>query len=242
MIVLRYIFWVLYRIWFYILVIVPIIILSPILIISVSREQWYPFFFKIARLWAKFILVGMGFRWSVEHDEELEKQKSYMFIANHTSMIDIMLMLASVNMPFVFVGKKELAKIPIFGFFYKKTCILVDRSSARSRQGVFLRAQRRLQSGVSVCIFPEGKVPEEHIVLDQFMDGAFRLAINHKIPIAPLVFLDNKKRFSYTFFSGGPGILRVKKLRFLSTVGLTVKDTSTLNERARQMVLRTLQD
>ena len=242
MIVLRYIFWILYRIWFYILVIVPIIILSPILIISVSREQWYPFFFKIARLWAKFILVGMGFRWSVEHDEELEKQKSYMFIANHTSMIDIMLMLAAVNMPFVFVGKKELAKIPIFGFFYKKTCILVDRSSARSRQGVFLRAQRRLQSGVSVCIFPEGKVPEEHIVLDQFMDGAFRLAINHEIPIAPLVFLDNKKRFSYTFFSGGPGILRVKKLRFLSTVGLTVKDTSTLNERARQMVLRTLQD
>ena len=239
---LRYIFWILYRIWFYILVIVPIIILSPILIISVSREQWYPFFFKIARLWAKFILVGMGFRWSLEHVEELEKHKSYMFIANHTSMIDIMLMLAAVNMPFVFVGKKELAKIPIFGFFYKKTCILVDRSSARSRQGVFLRAQRRLQSGVSVCIFPEGKVPEEHIVLDQFMDGAFRLAINHEIPIAPLVFLDNKKRFSYTFFSGGPGILRVKKLRFLSTVGLTVKDTSTLNERARQMVLRTLQD
>ncbi len=242
MIALRNIFWILYRIWFYILVIIPIIILSPILIISVSREQWYPFFFKIARLWAKFILVGMGFRWSVEHDEVLEKQKSYMFIANHTSMIDIMLMLTCVNMPFVFVGKKELAKIPIFGFFYKKTCILVDRSSARSRQGVFLRAQRRLQSGVSVCIFPEGKVPEEHIVLDQFMDGAFRLAINHEIPIAPLVFLDNKKRFSYTFFSGGPGILRVKKLRFLSTVGLTVKDTSTLNERARQMVLRTLQD
>ena len=240
MIVLRYIFWILYRIWFYILVIVPIIILSPILIISVSREQWFPFFFKIARLWAKFILVGMGFRWSVEHDEELEKQKSYMFIANHTSMIDIMLMLAAVNMPFVFVGKKELAKIPIFGFFYKKTCILVDRSSARSRQGVFLRAQRRLQSGVSVCIFPEGKVPEEHIVLDQFMDGAFRLAINHEIPIAPLVFLDNKKRFSYTFFSGGPGILRVKKLRFLSTVGLTINDTASLNEKARQMVLEAL--
>ena len=75
MIVLRYIFWVLYRIWFYILVIVPIIILSPILIISVSREQWYPFFFKIARLWSKFILVGMGFRWSLEHVEELEKHK-----------------------------------------------------------------------------------------------------------------------------------------------------------------------
>ena len=120
MIVFRYIFWALYRLWFYILVLVPILILSPVLIISVSREQWYPFFFKLARFWAKFILIGMGLRWKITSEESLEKSKSYMFIANHTSMIDIMLMLAVVNKPFVFVGKKELAKIPIFGFFYKK--------------------------------------------------------------------------------------------------------------------------
>lgn len=238
----RYIFWALYRLWFYILVLVPILILSPVLIISVSREQWYPFFFKLARFWAKFILIGMGLRWKITSEESLEKSKSYMFIANHTSMIDIMLMLAVVNKPFVFVGKKELAKIPIFGFFYKKTCILVDRSSPRSRQAVFLRAQKRLQAGVSVCIFPEGKVPEEHIELDAFKDGAFRLAINHKIPIVPLIFLDNKKRFSYTFFSGGPGVLRVIKRRFISTEGLTIEDTAALNNRSRQLILHTLQN
>ena len=242
MIVLKSIFWVLYRFWFYILVIIPIIVLFPILIISVSREQWYSFFFRLARLWAKAILIGMGFQWKVEKDQLLEKQKSYVFIANHTSMIDIMLMLVAVKKPFVFVGKKELAKIPLFGFFYKKTCILVDRSSVKSRQGVFLRAQRRIQSGVSVCIFPEGKVPEEHIILDEFKDGAFRLAINHQIPIVPLTFLDNKKRFSYTFFSGGPGILHVKKHKFLDTLGLTIKDTSDLNNKARQIIWNTLQD
>ena len=241
MIVFKYIFWVLYRIWFYILVIVPIIILFPILIISVSREQWYPFFFRIARFWAKVILTGMGFHWKIEKEQVLEKQKSYMFIANHTSMIDIMLMLAVVKKPFVFVGKKELARIPLFGFFYKKTCILVDRSSAKSRQGVFLRAQRRLQSGVSICIFPEGGVPEEHIILDEFKDGAFRLAINHKIPIVPLTFLDNKKRFSYTFFSGGPGKMRVKQHKFLETLNLTIDDTKALNNRARQVLLNTIQ-
>ena len=196
MIVFKYIFWILYRIWFYFLVIVPIIILFPILIISVSREQWYPMFFRIARFWAKIILIGMGFRWKIKKEQTLEKGKSYMFIANHTSMVDIMLMLVTVKRPFVFVGKKELAKIPLFGFFYKKTCILVDRSSIKSRQAVFLRAQQRLNQGLSICIFPEGGVPEEHIELDVFKDGAFRLAINHKIPIVPLTFLDNKKRFS----------------------------------------------
>jgi 1-acyl-sn-glycerol-3-phosphate acyltransferase len=236
----KYPFWILYRIWFYILVLIPIIILLPILLVVVSREQWYPLFFKIARIWAKFILIGMGFRWKIEKEQVLEKGNSYMFIANHTSMVDIMLMLVAVKRPFVFVGKKELARIPLFGFFYKKTCILVDRSSVKSRQAVFLRAQKRLESGLSICIFPEGKVPEEHIILDEFKGGAFRLAINHKTPIVPLTFLDNKKRFSYTIFSGGPGLMRVIQHRFLNTHDLTIEDTKDLGNAARQILLNTL--
>jgi len=199
-------------------------------------------FFRIARFWAKIILIGMGFRWNIKKEQTLEKGKSYMFIANHTSMVDIMLMLVAIKRPFVFVGKKELAKIPLFGFFYKKTCILVDRSSIKSRQAVFLRAQQRLNQGLSICIFPEGGVPEEHIELDVFKDGAFRLAINHKIPIVPLTFLDNKKRFSYTFFSGGPGKMRVIKHKFLETLDLTIEDTKTLNDTARQVVLKSLRE
>ncbi|TGV03779.1 lysophospholipid acyltransferase family protein [Flavivirga rizhaonensis] len=241
MIVFKYIFWVLYRIWFYILVGLPILILFPILLISISKESWYPFFFKIARVWAKMILIGMGFRYRIDREQIPEKGKSYMFIANHTSMADIMLMLVSVKNPFVFVGKKELAKIPLFGFFYKRTCILVDRSSPKSRQAVFLRAQRRLRSGLSICIFPEGGVPEEHIDLDQFKNGAFRLAINHQIPIVPLTFADNKKRFSYTFFSGSPGKMRAKIHKFLSTENLSIDDTKSLNDTARNIILKQLQ-
>ncbi|SHI69035.1 lysophospholipid acyltransferase family protein [Algibacter luteus] len=241
MILFKYIFWLLFRIWFYILVTLPILVLFPILLISISKESWYPFFFKLARFWAKFILIGMGFVYSIKREQIPEQDKSYMFIANHTSMVDIMLMLVSVKNPFVFVGKAELAKIPLFGFFYKRTCILVDRNSAKSRQAVFLRAQRRLKSGLSICIFPEGGVPEEHIILDEFKDGAFRLAINHQIPIVPITFADNKKRFSYTFFSGGPGKMRVKVHKFLSTEGLTIENTKTLNENARTIILNQLQ-
>lgn len=238
--VFKYIFWVLYRVWFYILVGLPILIMFPILLISILKESWYPYFFKIARVWAKVILIGMGFNYRIERDQKPEKDKSYMFIANHTSMADIMLMLVAVKNPFVFVGKKELAKIPLFGFFYKRTCILVDRSSAKSRQAVFLRAQKRLKTGVSICIFPEGGVPEEHIELDEFKDGAFRLAINHQIPIVPLTFADNKKRFSYTFFSGGPGKMRAKIHEFLSTKGLTINDTRNLNYKARNIIKQQL--
>lgn len=240
--VFKYIFWLLYRIWFYILVALPILIAFPLLLVSILKESWYPFFFKLARIWGKIILFGMGFRWKIEKEQTPEKHKSYMFIANHTSMADIMLMLVTVKNPFVFVGKAELAKIPVFGFFYKRTCILVDRTSEKSRKAVFLRAQRRLQSGLSICIFPEGGVPEEHIVLDDFKDGAFRLAINHQIPIVPITFADNKERFSYTFFSGSPGIMRVKIHEFLSTVGLEIKDTKALNNTAWNIIFNQLQE
>jgi len=182
----------------------------------------------------------MGLPTKIEYLQKPERNKSYMFIGNHTSMLDIMLMLVTVKNPFVFVGKAELAKIPLFGFFYKRTCILVDRSSAKSRQAVFLRAQRRLKQGLSICIFPEGLVPEEHIILDEFKDGAFRLAINHKTPIVPITFADNKKRFSYTFFSGGPGKMRVKIYKFLETENLTVNDTKSLNSKARMIILNQL--
>ncbi|RZV67594.1 MAG: 1-acyl-sn-glycerol-3-phosphate acyltransferase [Flavobacteriaceae bacterium] len=243
MIVLKYIFWTLYRIWFYILVTLPIIVLFPVLVISISREQWYPFFFRLARFWAKFILIGMGFNYKINREQVPEKDKSYMFIANHTSMTDIMLMLITVKNPFVFVGKKELANIPLFGFFYKRTCILVDRSSPESRKAVFIRAQRRLKSGLSICIFPEGGVPEdESVMLDEFKDGAFRLAINHQIPIVPITFPDNKKRLSYTFFSGGPGQMRAFIHPFIDTKGLTIEETKQLNAQARNVIIQQLEE
>jgi 1-acyl-sn-glycerol-3-phosphate acyltransferase len=155
-----------------------------------------------------------------------------MFCPNHTSMIDIMVMLSVTNKPFVFVGKKELARIPIFGFFYKRTCILVDRNNSKSRKAVFDEARRRLSDGLSVCIFPEGLVPsDESIILSEFKNGAFRLAIEHQIPIVPLTFYDCKKRFSYTFFSGKPGKLRVKIHDFINTEGFTLKNINPIKKQ-----------
>jgi 1-acyl-sn-glycerol-3-phosphate acyltransferase len=231
---------VLWRIWFYILMAIPILVMFPFLLISILKERWYPYFFVMARIWAKVILYGMGFYYKVEQEQEPQQDESYMFIANHTSMADIMLMLAITRNPFVFVGKKELVKIPLFGFFYKRTCILVDRSSSKSRMEVFNRAQKRLHQGMSICIFPEGGVPhDESILLDEFKDGAFRLAIEHQIAIIPVTFADNKKRFSYTFLSGSPGLMRVKIHSFIETKGKRVDDKKEIKhtrEQAREII------
>lgn len=240
--IVNYIFWTLWRIWFYVLIMLPILILFPILVILVISDKTYPQFYKVARFWGKIILLGMGFYYKIETEQKLEKGKSYMLVANHTSMTDIMLMLAVVkNNPFVFVGKKELSKIPIFGFFYKRVCILVDRSSSKSRFKVFELAQQRLKQGLSICIFPEGGVPDdESIILDEFKDGAFRLAIDHQIPIVPMSFIDNKKRFPFRFFSGTTGRMRVKIHAFISTEGLTQDDKQMLKQKTRAVILKDL--
>lgn len=239
---MKYLFWIIWRIWFYILVMIPILVMSPVLLILVSSEKTYPQFFRVARAWGKFVLWGMGFYYKIDFEQPLEKGKSYMLIANHTSMTDIMLMLATVkHNPFVFVGKKELSKFPVFGFFYKKVCIMVDRTSSKSRYQVYERAQKRLNQGLSICIFPEGGVPDdESIILDEFKDGAFRLAIEHQIPIIPMSFIDNKKRFPFRFFSGKPGKMRVKVHAPIETKNLKSTDKQEVREMARSIILKDL--
>lgn len=239
---LRLILITLWRIWFYILLALPILVFFPFLVIFSSSTKFYPQFFMIARWWAAIILYGMGFYPKVKREENLQEGKSYMLVANHTSMTDIMLMLVIIKNPFVFVGKKELAKIPLFGYFYKRTCILVDRGSQRSRKEVFERAQKRLKNGASICIFPEGGVPDDHsVALDQFKDGAFRLALDHQIPIVPIVFYDNKKRFPYIFSKGSPGQMRVKIKHFIPTAGKCQEHKKMIRERTREVILNELQ-
>lgn len=241
---LKIIFWIFWRIWFYLMMAIPILVMLPFLVVSILKEKWYPYFFIMARIWAKFILYASGFYYRIEREQQMIPHNSYMLVANHTSMADIMLMLAVSRNPFVFVGKKELVKIPLFGFFYKRTCILVDRKSSKSRMEVFNRAQKRLSQGMSICIFPEGGVPDdESVLLDEFKDGAFRLAIEHQIPIVPITFADNKERFSYTFFSGSPGLMRVKVHHFVETTGKSdedKKDIKAVKEEVRTIIYNQL--
>ena len=238
--VFKNIFRIFWRVWFYAWVFFSILFALPVLIVVISFDSLYPAFFKIATAWGKTILFVMGFKPVVETEEEIIAGKSYLFIANHASLIDVMLMLAVMKNPTVFVGKKEVLKIPLFGYIFKKTSIWVDRSSAESRKRVYVLAQEKLRQGLSIAIFPEGLVPHEDIVLSEFKNGAFRLAIDHQIPIVPMTFYDVKKRFSWKFFSGWPGKLRVKIHKFIQTEGLTMDNMETIKQEAFDTIYKEL--
>lgn len=220
-----------WRVWFYVFFGISLIVMMPVLFLLTIHENQYPTLYKIIRGFSKTLLFVMGFRLKKEILEPLDSTKSYMFCPNHTSMLDPFILISMVKNPIVFVGKVELKKIPVFGFFYKRICILVDRSNQESRKEVYYSAKRRLKNGTSVAIFPEGMVPTEDVVLSPFKNGAFSLAIEHQIPIVPATYFDCKRFFSWTFFKGRPGIIRIKQHKPIFTEGLEKNDLNIIKEQ-----------
>ena len=231
---------IIWRVWFYVFFGVSILIMLPFLLVLTLDEKFYPFLYKIIRVFSKALVFCMGFRLKIEQEEKIDRTKSYMFCPNHTSMMDPFILISMVKNPIVFVGKSELKKIPVFGFFYKRICILVDRSSTKSRKEVYLKAKRRLKNGTSVAIFPEGLVPTEDVILSPFKNGAFSLAIEHQIPIVPATYYDCKRLFSWSFFKGGPGTFRIKQHKFIETKNMNRKDINEIKKQTYDVIYNEL--
>ena len=236
----------LYNVWFYTLAATGIIICLPLFFIFSLKEEWYPAFYWVARnIWAKLILMGMGLIPKIEFSEPLIKGKNYMLTANHKSMIDVMLMLQISKNPIVCVGKKELERLPVFGYFYRRVCIMVDRENSKSRAAVYGHAERRLKQGLSLCIFAEGLVTSPDIKLAPFKNGVFRFSIHYQIPIVPMSFYDCERRypyhFSYNYFVGGPGILRAKVHNHIETKGLSSENMESLKQKVYNFMLKDLE-
>ena len=235
-------FLLIWRFWFYLLMIITVIILSPFLLLFSFKEEQYHLFWKVARILSKILIYGMGFRLNFKFDQDIVANKSYMFCPNHTSLLDPFILIASSKNPIVFVGKQELVKIPVFGFFYKRVVIMVDRTNPDSRKKVYQMAKQRLQNGVSMAIFPEGLVPEEEEVLSPFKKGAFALAIEFEMPIVPQVYYDCKRLFSWDVFKGGIGVLRVHQHQFIETKGLTIDKMNSLKDKIFNIIYNDLLD
>ncbi len=227
--------------------VLTIFILCPGFIFLVVNKKGYKYFYFFGVIWSRAILLFMGFYPIVNQKLDLDRSKTYVFVGNHVSMIDVMLMVSVASKyPMVFVGKKELEKIPIFGYLYRKTCVLVDRSSPESRKAVFNRTRDKLNNGTNICLFPEGTVPSSEIELGEFKQGAFSIAIEHQIPIVICTFLDNKKRFPWSFGNllagskGIPGGLRVITHKPISTKDLSMTNMKDLSNKVKDIMLKDL--
>ena len=201
------------------------------------------------RVLSKFILKKI-ICWKVIGSLPLN-EKYVIAVVPHSSYFDLViavLIRTYSGLKIKFIGKKELDKIPIFGSIYKRTMILVDRSSNDSKKQVFEQTKKKLNAGISLGIFPEGTVPGLEVELAPFKHGAFTMAIEHQVPIVPMTFLDNKKRFPWSFggliggSKGTPGILRVKIHEPIETKGMVKEDRVKLSEDVRKLMLDDLRN
>lgn len=235
--ILRIVLVLLWRAWFVLINIFLVTIWGIGSIPFLFHEKYYPIAYWFHRMWGRSNLFLMGFRYEMEQEETLHKDQPYMIITNHTSIMDIMLIYALMkDHPLVFVGKAELGKIPLFGYVYGKSNILVDRKSKTSRIQAFRQAQKLINAGRSICIFPEGGVPNPSLFLAPFKDGAFFIAIDQQIPILVFTIEGMKRQFPHQLTQGYPGKVRIKRHPVISTKGLTVEDKSTLKKQCYALI------
>ncbi|WP_209388841.1 1-acyl-sn-glycerol-3-phosphate acyltransferase [Chryseobacterium sp. RR2-3-20] len=232
----------LWRAWLIILAFFLTIILGiPVYILS-YRKKNYKYAYKFIRLWCIGMFYGMGMRYELINltHKKVDKNRQYVVISNHTSIMDIMLpCILFPNHPLCYVGKKELEKIPIFGTIYKRICVMVDRSSARSRADVYRRCAEKMEEGNSIVIFPEGGVPDDTtIVLDDFKDGAFTLSSKHNSPIAVFTFIGLKEMFPFDNSKGYPGKVKV----FFNDILEPTESPKDLKTKAFETIKKTLSE
>jgi 1-acyl-sn-glycerol-3-phosphate acyltransferase len=140
----------------------------------------------LQRAASRFMLACRGCRVTV-HDESRARDRSpCVFVANHTSYLDIPLMLAALDQDFAFVTKHDLLDWPIIARITRAGAhIPVDRDRVESRGAVVARIVRSLRAGRSVLIFPEGTFSYDD-GLRPFHAGAFKSAVAADVPVVPV--------------------------------------------------------
>lgn len=208
-------------------IVLGIFLIFPLLLIS---EKNYPFAYRIIRVWAFMVFYGSGFTLKKIDFESWRHSKASIVVSNHTSVIDGLIMFMINKFPIIFIVKAEVGKIPLLGMIAKKICIMVDRSSEKSRKEVFRQVKAKVSQGYSICIFPEGLVPDdESIVLAPFKKGAFGIAIRHQLPLAIFAIRNLKRLFPFDNFRGRPGRVDVEFIEIRETKDLKVEDAEQLN-------------
>ena len=141
----------------------------------------------VGRLWGRAIVLISGVKVSVQGLDHIDPGATYVYMANHQSMFDILALLGYLPVQFRWLAKMELFRIPVFGYSMARVgYISIDRSNRKSAYKSLQEAAQRIAQGVSVVVFPEGTRSADGQI-KPFKAGGFYLAIRSGRPIVPVV-------------------------------------------------------
>ncbi|MDA3890546.1 MAG: lysophospholipid acyltransferase family protein [Salinivirgaceae bacterium] len=196
--------------------------------------------FKVIRFFSQLWLYGVGIFIKVKGKENIIKGEPFLICSNHSSFVDPAPLYAIFKEHFVFTGKKEIEKWPLFHIFYTSGMnIFVDRHNKVGALKSFKQMMAVIDEGHPLVILPEGTIPVDAPRLGEFKSGAVSIAIHKQIPILPVTQTTNWKRLQRGgFFSGksSPGIAEIVIHPPISTKGLTRSDTETLQAQLHAII------
>ena len=195
------------------------------------RQQWFQ------HRWGATVLGIVGAKVTVIGADKIDPTANYVIASNHGSLMDISVLFGWLPMPFKFLAKRELLKVPFIGWYLKRDGHLtVDRKSLRSSVESTNECARLIrEKRLSVLIFPEGtRSPDGE--LQRFRDGAAFLAIQSGVPLLPAAIVgayDILPARSSWFM---PGEIELRFGDPISVEGLVGRDRAALTARLEQAV------
>ena len=196
----------------------------------------------LARLWSRVVLGVPGVKLEVVTHAPLDPKRPYVFMANHASMVDIWAMFVSVPVSFRFIAKKQLARIPFFGWaMMAGRFIFIDRQNAASARRSIEEAARRIQGGQSVVIYPEGTRTRDGRVAP-FKKGGFHLAMNSGADIVPVAIIGSRAVMPRGAALIQAGTVKVEFGVPIPTTNITNGERNALVDRVRDTIIAMLGD
>ena len=228
----------LYKVWFVLVFFGSLVILYIPFRILLKRPQRYYRAFRLKRVWASFLRRASGVSLRIERHAPLP-DPPYVICSNHSSYLDIIQMYNVIPRYFLFIGKYELLKWPLFNIFFKGMNIAVNRGNTVEAAQAFRRAAQAIDRGTSIAIFPEGTIPAFTPRMKPFKDGAFKLAIEKQVPVVPVTFLDHWRLFGEPLeimSRARPGVARVVVHAPIPTKGMTEADQIALRKQVYAVI------
>ncbi|WP_186002081.1 MULTISPECIES: 1-acyl-sn-glycerol-3-phosphate acyltransferase [Corallococcus] len=210
----------------------PLAILAMLVTLNSSRSVWV-----VRTLWSPVLLWAGGAQLEVIGGENVDPKRPTIYVGNHQSTLDIPAHFVAVAVDFRFVAKSQLRFVPLIGWYlWLAGHIFIDRGDRSSAIASLEKAARKIRSGTSIFLYPEGTRSEDGSVLP-FKKGPFALALKARVPICPVTIEGTSTVMPKNSWNIRPGPVRVKIGRPIDTTGFADNDREGLARAVRAQIL-----
>lgn len=231
--------------WFVLFFIANTLVLGFVSIVAGVRSP--VFARKLAKIWAGINLCAAKIKVQVEGKENIPANveadhSGFIIAASHSSALDIPVIFKAIPLDLCIVAKASLLKLPMVGRHIKMVQIPIERGRSGSAKQFIKTGLKRLMSGVSVVVFPEGTWNKGNEKLIPFKKGAFLLARVSGRPIIPVAIVGSRNLLPADRWLPRSGTVTLRIGKSIEPSGFSANEAALLPEKTFQALLDLLPD